>query len=97
MHCVDLGESFQTHIFLQNFASIQPRTSPLKFASSLPAVGRVANLREPARDVNGALAVDGVLDVQLRPGLGGDGLPCSLADEDEVRGRIVIGARIVEG
>ena len=28
MHCVDLGESFQTHIFLQNFASIQPRTSP---------------------------------------------------------------------
>ena len=49
-------------------------TRPLKFASSLPAVGRVANLREPARDVNGALAVDGVLDVQLRPGLGGDGL-----------------------
>ena len=32
MHCVDLGESFQTHIFLQNVASIQPRTSLLKFA-----------------------------------------------------------------
>ena len=32
MHCVDLGESFQTHIFLQNLASIQPRTSPVKFA-----------------------------------------------------------------
>ena len=32
VHCVDLGESFQTHIFLQNLASIQPRTSPLKFA-----------------------------------------------------------------
>ena len=31
MHCVDLGESFQTHIFLQNLASIQPRTSPIKF------------------------------------------------------------------
>ena len=30
VHCVDLGESFQTHIYLQNFASIQPRTSPLK-------------------------------------------------------------------
>ena len=27
LHCVDLGESFRTHIFLQNFASIQPRTS----------------------------------------------------------------------
>ena len=35
MHCVDLGESFQTHIFLQNLASIQPRTSPVKFARSL--------------------------------------------------------------
>ena len=32
MHCVDLGESFRTYIFLQNLASIQPRTSPLKFA-----------------------------------------------------------------
>ena len=34
VHCVDLGESFQTHIFLQNLASIQPRTSPVKFAAS---------------------------------------------------------------
>ena len=34
VHCVDLGESFQRHIFLQNFASIQPRTSPVKFARS---------------------------------------------------------------
>ena len=24
VHCVDLGESFQTHIYLQNLASIQP-------------------------------------------------------------------------
>ena len=28
MHCVELGESFPAHIFLQTFASIQPRTSP---------------------------------------------------------------------
>ena len=34
VHCVDLGESFQTHIYLQNFASIQPRTSPVKFDGS---------------------------------------------------------------
>ena len=34
VHCVDLGESFQTHIYLQNLASIQPRTSPIKFARS---------------------------------------------------------------
>ena len=34
MHCVDLGESFPTSIYLQNLASMQPRTSPVKFASS---------------------------------------------------------------
>ena len=31
MHCVDLGESFPTSIYLHNLASIQPRTSPNKF------------------------------------------------------------------
>ena len=34
VHCVDLDESFQTHIYLQNLASIQPRTSPLRFAGA---------------------------------------------------------------
>ena len=34
VHCVDLGESFQTHIYLQDLASIQLRTSPLKFVAS---------------------------------------------------------------
>ena len=34
VHCVDLGESFPTHIYLQILASIQPRTSPFKFAHS---------------------------------------------------------------
>ena len=38
VHCVDLGESFHTHIYLQNLASIQPRTSPLKFAASQTAL-----------------------------------------------------------
>ena len=31
MHCVDLGESFPTSIYLQKSAAIQPRTSPSKF------------------------------------------------------------------
>ena len=35
VHCVDLGESFPTHIFLQNLASIWPITSPVKVARSL--------------------------------------------------------------
>ena len=34
MHCVDLGESFPTNIWLQKLASRQPRTSPVKFARS---------------------------------------------------------------
>jgi hypothetical protein len=34
VQCVDLGESFPTSIYLQNLASIQPRTSPNKFVSS---------------------------------------------------------------
>ena len=32
VHCVDLVKSFPTNIFLQNLASIQKRTSPIKFA-----------------------------------------------------------------
>ena len=48
VHCVDLDESFQTHIYLQNLASIQPRTSPLKFVGSRDAAA-------PARD---ALSLD---------------------------------------
>ena len=31
VHCVDLGESFPTSIYLHKSASIQPRTSPSKF------------------------------------------------------------------
>ena len=36
VHCVDLGESFQTHIFLQNFVSIQPRSLALQSLWSDP-------------------------------------------------------------
>ena len=34
VHLVDLVKSFPTNIYLQNLASIQPRTSPSKFARS---------------------------------------------------------------
>ena len=34
VHCVDLDESFPTSIYLQNLASIQPRTSPKKFGKT---------------------------------------------------------------
>ena len=47
VHCVDLGESFQTHIFLQNLASIRPRTSPVKFV-------------RPSNEAHGAVTTDWV-------------------------------------
>ena len=34
VYCVDLGERFPTNIWLQSSASIQRRTSPVKFARS---------------------------------------------------------------
>ena len=37
VHCVDLGESFPTSIYLQNLASIQPRTSLFHFFDFYPA------------------------------------------------------------
>ena len=49
MHCVDLGESFQTHIYLQALASIQPRTSPPKFRKIFASLRIV--LRPPADQI----------------------------------------------
>ena len=37
VHCVDLGESFPTSIYLEKSASIQPRTSPPNFRFSFPS------------------------------------------------------------
>ena len=51
VNCVDLGESFQTHIFLQNLASIQPRTIPLKFAASRDGLAWVSGAGAQARDL----------------------------------------------
>ena len=46
---VDLVKSFPTHILLQNLASIQPRTSPVKFARSSGEPGSAASSRAAAR------------------------------------------------
>ena len=45
VHCVDLGESFPTSIYLQNLAWIQPRTSPPKFAVEHWSIALVHGLR----------------------------------------------------
>ena len=41
LHCVDLCESFPTNLYLQNLASIQKRTSPVKFAHLAEKSGKV--------------------------------------------------------
>ena len=54
MHCVDLGESFPTSIYLQKSASIQPRTSPSKFRGkySILFTGVLSHLTSPWGDVD---------------------------------------------
>ena len=37
----------QTHIFLQNFVLIQPRTSPLKICKNLQKFAKFANFADP--------------------------------------------------
>ena len=44
--CVNLGESFQTHIFLQKLASMRPRTSPIKFTASARALSGTRSVTE---------------------------------------------------
>ena len=58
VNLVDLVKSFPTNIFLQNLASIQKRTSPLKFAhlAEKSEKGSISNLstRERRRRLGAA-------------------------------------------
>ena len=50
VHCVDLVESFQTHIYLQHSVSIQPRSGLVKFAPSSGTSGCIGpSLRQVTR------------------------------------------------
>ena len=55
VNSVDLVKSFPTNIYLQNLASIQKRTSPLKFAhlAEESDKGSVSNLSTKVRDAEG--------------------------------------------
>ena len=52
VNLVDLVKSFPTNIYLQNLASIQPRTSPIKFAhlAEKSEDGSVSNLSTKVPD-----------------------------------------------
>ena len=69
VHCVDLGESFQTHIYVQNLASIQPRTTPVKFACSpctdppgAKKISRIQSIHEIESDSELEAAMDETSD-----------------------------------
>ena len=73
--CVDLGDvvkSFQTKIYLQNSASIQPRTSPPKFGclpASDPPLGRFNSpgSRKELRTAAKAATASGSRPARLTP------------------------------
>ena len=52
VNLVDLVKSFPTNIYLQNLASIQKRTSPVKFAhlAEKSGKGSISNLSTKVRD-----------------------------------------------
>ena len=77
----DLGESFHRSIYLQNVASIQPRTSLVKFARSLAM--------QPG---SGAAALAGEVRGALRPRNERLGAACT--DADGAGGLLGGGARI---
>ena len=54
VNLVDLVKSFPTHILLQNLASIQKRTSPVKFAhlAEKSANGSISNLSTKVHAAN---------------------------------------------
>jgi hypothetical protein len=56
VHCVDLGESFPTTIYLQKSASIQPRTSPSKFGGKYSILFNRVLTRFPASCTAGCVA-----------------------------------------
>ena len=71
VHCVDLGESFPTSIYLQKSASIQPRTSPSKFGGKFNSL--FTSLLRPNEGLRADFAApDTEIEVVVRSGgLGG--------------------------
>ena len=49
-HLAELEKCCQTHIFLQNFVLIQPRTSPPKICKILQKIANFEFVREPLGD-----------------------------------------------
>ena len=85
VNLVDLVKSFPTNIFLQNLASIQRRTSPIKFAhlAEKSANGSISNLSTKVRaELEGKLSnLRLAVEIEVPPGDGCGG------DRSAVRGQ----------
>ena len=84
VNLVDLVKSFPTNIYLQNLASIQKRTSPVKFAhlAEKSGKGSISNL---STKVFSAEALDAMSEQNLRQrGLDVRDLLQKIGDEPEV-------------
>ena len=68
VHCVDLGESFPTSMYLQKSASIQPRTSPSKFGEKFNSIFICRLIQDPHEDTepDAAIRERGLLPVRIR-------------------------------
>ena len=69
VNLVDLVKSFPTNIFLQNLASIQKRTSPIKFAhlAEKSANGSISNLSTKVLSTTGTFHVNRVEEALKEP------------------------------
>jgi len=65
VNLVDLVKSFPTNIYLQNLASIQKKTSPVKFAhlAEKSGKGSISNLSTKATTAAGSLRAIGALSL----------------------------------
>ena len=76
VNLVDLVKSFPTNIFLQNLASIQKRTSPVKFAhlAEKSGKGSISNLSTKVYEGNNESrkrsAAAAGMDMALMPAMG---------------------------
>ena len=66
VNLVDLVKSFPTNIYLQNLASIQKRTSPVKFAhlAEKSGKGSISNLSTKARTRRVDVREHGLVEVE---------------------------------
>ena len=69
VNLVDPVKSFPTNIFLQNLASIQKRTSPLKFAhlAEKSENGSISNLSTKERTAGAAARARAGISLEARP------------------------------